>query len=421
VSQDEGWGTPAGGAGEQPPAPWQQPGQAQPPPAATANPWDTVPGQQPTYGQPGYGQPGYGQPGYGQAPPASAGYGAVPSPGGQTPYGFVPQQAWRPKPGIIPLRPITLGEIYDGAFQAIRTNPKTMMGVAAAVLAVTTLLQLLPQSYAAIALGTVTDRLSKPSPDGTPAQLTAQDASAFAQFYGLTIVPALITGIAVTVVTALLVVAVSEAVLGRRMAPGPLWRRVRRRIPGILGVALLPGLAMTALLAVIAVPVVALAVADQVGAAVAVGGLGFILWFVLVVYLSVSWSMAGPALLLENLPVVPAFNRSRRLVDGSWWRIAGISLLTTLIVGTASGAVQFPASLVGGLITGGGLGGGAVSGTGLARVVLGQLVAGVGTLVAGSVLYPFQASVNALLYIDLRMRREGLDVDLMRAAESGAR
>ena len=35
----------------------------------------------------------------------------------------------------------------------------------------------------------------------------------------------------------------------------------------------------------------------------------------------------------------------------------------------------------------------------------------------GSVVaYPFLASVTALLYVDLRMRREGLDVELHRAA-----
>ena len=33
------------------------------------------------------------------------------------------------------------------------------------------------------------------------------------------------------------------------------------------------------------------------------------------------------------------------------------------------------------------------------------------------VLYPFPAAVNALMYIDRRMRREGLDVELIRAAE----
>ena len=129
--------------------------------------------------------------------------------------------------------------------------------------------------------------------------------------------------------------------------------------------------------------------------------------------------MAGPALLLENLPLLRAFGRSRRLVSGSWWRIFGITLLTSIIVGVASSAVQFPASLIGSIVAGGGLGTGSPSSASVPMVVLGQLVTGLGALVAGSVLYPFQASVNALMYIDLRMRREGLDVDLMRAADPG--
>ena len=35
-------------------------------------------------------------------------------------------------------------------------------------------------------------------------------------------------------------------------------------------------------------------------------------------------------------------------------------------------------------------------------------------------LYPFTAAVTALLYIDLRMRREGLDVELIRASDAGS-
>jgi hypothetical protein len=413
--------------GSSPTGPWQQPGRVEPV-APTPNPWTALPGEPPPL-QPGYGQPprygaaapdpgpapGYGQAGYGQAGYGQAGYGQA-----SQAYGYLPQQAWRPKPGIIALRPITLGEIYDGAFQAIRSNPRTMMGVSAAVLAVTTLLQLLPQSYAAIALSGVTDRLARPSPDGSPPGFDSQDFGTFAQVYGLMIIPALLGALALTVVTALLVVAVSEAVLGRRMAPGPLWRRVRRRIPAVLGVALLPGLLFSVIAGLVSAPVVALAVADQVGAAVAVAVLGFGTLFVGAFYLTVAWSMAGPALLLENLPVLKAFGRSRRLVSGSWWRILGISLLTTIIVGVASSAVQFPASLIGSIVAGGGLAGASGSSAGVLMVILGQLVTGVGALIAGSVLYPFQASVNALLYIDLRMRREGLDVDLMRAAESGA-
>ncbi|MEK8228082.1 hypothetical protein NKG05_21340 [Oerskovia sp. M15] len=62
------------------------------------------------------------QPGYG--PPAFAGM----------PY--VPPAS---KPGIIPLRPLSLGEIFDGAFGAIRSNPKVMLGMSATVIAVATI------------------------------------------------------------------------------------------------------------------------------------------------------------------------------------------------------------------------------------------------------------------------------------------
>src|SRR4051812_5807947 len=98
-----GWQVPGGdaeGAG----AGWgvQEPAQQQPG-------WGAAPG----WGQPGPGQPGWGSPGWG---------------GGQ--------QQWTPPvqapAGIVPLRPLGVGEILDGAFQAVRSNPRSMIGVSAA-------------------------------------------------------------------------------------------------------------------------------------------------------------------------------------------------------------------------------------------------------------------------------------------------
>src|SRR4029079_4528506 len=39
------------------------------------------------------------------------------------------------KPGIVPLRPLTFPDILDGAFKAVRFNPKSMVGLSALVLA----------------------------------------------------------------------------------------------------------------------------------------------------------------------------------------------------------------------------------------------------------------------------------------------
>ena len=38
-----------------------------------------------------------------------------------------------PKPGIIPLRPLSVGEILDGTFTTIRRHPKATLGLSAAV------------------------------------------------------------------------------------------------------------------------------------------------------------------------------------------------------------------------------------------------------------------------------------------------
>ncbi|HYZ54359.1 MAG TPA: hypothetical protein VE733_12795, partial [Streptosporangiaceae bacterium] len=104
-----------------PPVPEGQPG------AGPYGQWAAPPGTPPGPGP--YGQPGpdpYGQPG--------------PGPHGQwgaTPYGYSPRYAPpAPKPGVIPLRPIGLSEILDGAFTAIRRNPRATLGVGAIIMTI---------------------------------------------------------------------------------------------------------------------------------------------------------------------------------------------------------------------------------------------------------------------------------------------
>jgi hypothetical protein len=46
------------------------------------------------------------------------------------------------------------------------------------------------------------------------------------------------------------------------------------------------------------------------------------------------------------------------------------------------------------------------------------LITSIGTVVGATLTTPFQAGVTGLLYIDQRMRREGFDAELQRAARS---
>src|SRR5271168_3685013 len=96
------------------------PGGAAPPPPPYGG-YGTY-GSYGAYGGGAYGGQG-GQGAYG--PPGAGGYGAY----GGGPYG----RPSAPKPGLVPLRPLTLGEILDGAFTAIRWNPKTILASSAVV------------------------------------------------------------------------------------------------------------------------------------------------------------------------------------------------------------------------------------------------------------------------------------------------
>lgn len=313
----------------------------------------------------------------------------------------------RPKPGIIPLRPLALGEILDGAFQAIRSNPRTMIGLSAVVLAIVTLVSAVPQAALLRRVSSTTGTAAPTFEDALNRMTGSLEAGG---------VSGIVTMIAINIVTAMLVLAVSTAVLGQRVSPGQAWQRVRPRVFAVLGLAFVQALALISafLLSILPGVLVAVSGATIPGVILAlVGGIGGV---VFTVFLVTRWAFTAPALLLEEQGVFAAMRRSFRLVHGSFWRVLGITLLAQLLVGVGSAVIQMPFALVSTLFQD------------PDRMYadfwanLGQLsVQGIGQVLAGAVFYPFAAAVTTLLYIDVRMRHEGLDVELLRTVEAGPR
>jgi hypothetical protein len=198
------------------------------------------------------------------------------------------------------------------------------------------------------------------------------------------------------------------------VAPGELWARARPRLLAVIGLALLTTVAVVALWGLLVLPGILLLVAGETAAGALLLVLGILVALALSVFLWVRWALAGPALLLEDQGVLASLRRSWRLLAGSWWRAFGILLLTQIVVGVGSSIVQAPFTVVGSLLIG-------VQDRPYASLPLTLLylvVSNIGTVVAGAIFYPFGAAVTALLYVDVRMRREGLDVQLLRAAEA---
>ena len=99
--------------------------------------------------------------------------------------------------------------------------------------------------------------------------------------------------------------------------------------------------------------------------------------------------------------------RSWRLTKGSFWRVLGILVLTTLITLVLLGAIMSAMSIASQLAMS--------AGAGMYATV--SAVTAFATSLLQAAILPFSSAVNALTYIDLRMRTEGLDVELRQAAK----
>lgn len=357
---------------------------------------------------PGSPPPPYGGPPY--PPPPPGGWAPV-GPGGPV----SPYPAWQPapgmlgaahKPGAIPLRPLGLGDLYDGAFKVIRYNPKATAGVAVLVTAVSALVTLLTvagllalgASFTQTSLFGDTDG-SLGSAYGGPAQVVSTE-----------ILPLLLQSLGTLLVSGMVAHVVMAAAIGRRLSIEQAWAATRGKRWKLVGVTLLLGLLTTVVLVAYAAAwLVVVLVVDVLAVTVLfglVGGLlfvAFMLWFwVRVFYLPV------PALMLEDVGVVGAIGRGFRLTRGAFWRTFGIALLTLVVTSVAATVLAVPFMIVGEIV------GSAVDGSG---GVLGvQTITALSSVVAAAFVTPFTAAVTALQYVDLRMRKEAFDVELMTRA-----
>ena len=118
-------------------------------------------------------------------------------------------------------------------------------------------------------------------------------------------------------------------------------------------------------------------------------------------------------MVLERAGVRRGLRRSFRLVNGSYWRVFGIWLLVQVVAFIAGGLLTVPFVVASTIMS---------SVTGASTFdLLPQSISGLGQIVSGAITYPIAAGATALLYVDLRMRREGLDIELARSAgEAGA-
>ena len=327
--------------------------------------------------------------------PQAQGWGQMTGPG-QQPYGSVLTRR-----GIIALKPLGFGDFFDGGFRAIRHNPRAMIGLSALVLAVTNILVALPL----VGIFT-TSAFTDPA-----AELTEDQAVAIGGSLLALIPTGFLQSIAVIVLTGMLILSVTQSVVDRKLTVGQLWRRARGRVWPLIGWSLLQSVGGSLVIALALAPgIVLLVLREWAGGAVALVVLGLGVT-ALVIWLGVVLTFVPVLIVVERLGIIASIKRSFALVKGAFWRTLLVLLLTLILTSVVSQLLATPFAIAGGL--------------GLALlesnpVLAGAIYAGsvsLGTTVGLVLAVPFLAAVIALLYVDRRIRTEGLDVALARTLE----
>jgi len=277
------------------------------------------------------------------------------------------------------LRVMPLGELLDETFKLYRRHFTVIAGVALVIIVPNLILSLISGSYRANPVTYLQNVVQNVNNPDQLARIQAQQRAYTGSPLYLLSFP--IAALLLPFSVGALYRAATSLAAGNLETIGSVLLGTLRRYFAVWGVVILAALLFVGAIAIVTIPVV--------------------------IWVAIRWSVAIPALFAEGVGPVKALGRSWNLVRDNWWRTLGILITVGIMVSLIQTAL---AALFGGAAA-------VVPGLG------GDLRAGVVTTVTTLV----DALVGAItpiaitmLYLDLRVRKEGLDLDqLARQAAPG--
>jgi hypothetical protein len=273
------------------------------------------------------------------------------------------------------LRPLRVGEIIDAALKVYRRNVLTLWKIVAVVVVPVNLIG------AIVLLSVLPSDFFEPG-FGSRTSLTNEEQWAI---IAASVVVGLISVITVIAATAACLKVVSDTYMGESSDAGSSLAFATRRLHSLVWVLFLT------VLIVFAIGVVAVVTGLFLGPLA-------IVFVVPVIWLYIAWSFATPALLVEDARGRAALGRSFNLVRGRWWPVFGTLFLGFLIAGLVGAGIEAVLTPI-------------VSGTDslTTAVLLDAVVRSISAIVTT----PFSAALVGIIYFDLRVRKEGFDVQLL--------
>ncbi len=128
------------------------------------------------------------------------------------------------------------------------------------------------------------------------------------------------------------------------------------------------------------------------------------------IYFGIRWSLSTAAIVLEGKGARAGISRSTELVKGRWWRVLGVFALAAI---GAYLLALIPSALFGGVL-------GVVLVVGGPNPTLTYMVSLLIGTFFGVLAAPIIPIISILLYYDLRIRKEGFDMQMLAASQAPA-
>ena len=378
---------------------------------------------QPVYpgpsGQPAFAPPGAGPAGVAAPQPA---YAAPDTPGNSAPtasgYSQASTWSWAPKPGIIPLRPLTLTDLFSGSFSALRKNPSVLFGFTIIVMTVVALLSLAGTMLPLFSFTSLMSNDLDPQAS-SKALLDSAYLSVVSTIVGYI---ALLAGsfLAGTVLDGVLSVAVSQLVIGKKITFKQSWALVKPRLWSMLGASFLSMLAVGSPLLVLVI-LFFMSLYSWPGSDAFFSLFGLLLALALPVVLvsyviSIRFLYAPICAVLEEKGPIEAVKRSWALTSGSFWVTLGRVILINVVVGFIAGMIVQIIGIIAVIVMFTILGDPSSPSNVWSTIILYGVISAL-QMLAYSLVVPILAAYQTLMYVDEKIRKENFAPLLAHASQ----
>ena len=382
------------------------------------------PSGQPAYpgpsGQPAFAPPGAGPAGVAAPQPA---YAAPDTPGNSAPtasgYSQASTWSWAPKPGIIPLRPLTLTDLFSGSFSALCKNPSVLFGFTIIVMTVVALLSLAGTMLPLFSFTSLMSNDLDPQAS-SKALLDSAYLSVVSTIVGYI---ALLAGsfLAGTVLDGVLSVAVSQLVIGKKITFKQSWALVKPRLWSMLGASFLSMLAVGSPLLVLVI-LFFMSLYSWPGSDAFFSLFGLLLALAVPVVLasyviSIRFLYAPICAVLEEKGPIEAVKRSWALTSGSFWVTLGRVILINVVVGFIAGMIVQIIGIIAAIFMFTILEASSSDPSTVWSTIILYGVISALQMLAYSLVVPILAAYQTLIYVDEKIRKENFAPLLAHASQ----